>query len=121
MTPDGNDAPGDQSPAGDPASAMTPRRYLTLVGIGAAIGIPAALLAAVFLATVNVLEDWLWTDLPESMNLPEPPWSSVVGLPVAGALLVYIGRRFLPGDGGHPPLQGIGGGAVPYRYAPGIA
>ncbi len=111
-------APGGASAA---AEAMTPRRYLVLVGIGAAIGIPAALLAAGFLAVVHVAEEWLWTDLPESMGLSEPPWYLVVGLPVVGALLVYIGRRFLPGDGGHSPIDGIGGGAVPYRYAPGIA
>jgi H+/Cl- antiporter ClcA len=34
---------------------------------------------------------------------------------------VYLARRFLRGDGGHPPLQGIGGGAVPVSHAPGIA
>ena len=39
-----------------------PGGYLRLVLLGAAIGIPAALLAAVFLAAVHELEDWLWPD-----------------------------------------------------------
>ena len=34
---------------------------------------------------------------------------------------MLVARRFLPGDGGHPPLEGIGGGAVPVVNGPGIA
>jgi H+/Cl- antiporter ClcA len=87
--------------------------YLRLVLLGAAVGIPAALLAAVFLALVHELEDWLW---PEDAQ-----WYRVVGLPVAGAAVVLAARRLLPGDGGHPPLEGIGGAATPLSHAPGIA
>jgi H+/Cl- antiporter ClcA len=95
--------------------------YLRLVGLGALIGIPAALLAAVFLAFVHDLEHWLWDDLPSSLGASSPPWYLVLGLPVAGACIVLVARRFLPGDGGHPPLEGIGGGAVPLAHGPGIA
>src|SRR5262249_24620343 len=49
------------------------------------------------------------------------PWSFVRGLPVAGACIVLAARRLLPGDGGHSPLHGIGGGATPVAHAPGIA
>src|SRR5439155_12841196 len=35
--------------------------------------------------------------------------------------IVLLARRFLPGDGGHPPLEGIGGGPVPLANGPGIA
>jgi hypothetical protein len=55
--------------------------YLRLVGLGAAIGIPAALLAAVFLALVHDLEHWLWDDLPSSLGYTSPPWYLVIGLP----------------------------------------
>jgi chloride channel protein, CIC family len=85
--------------------------YLRLVALGAAIGIPAALVAALFLALVHELEDWLWSS--------SPPWYAVVGLPVAGACIVIAARRLLPGDGGHAPLEGIGGGATPVEYVPG--
>ena len=47
---------------------LSGRMYLRLVGLGAAIGIPAALVAALFLAVVHDLEHWLWTDLPNSLG-----------------------------------------------------
>jgi H+/Cl- antiporter ClcA len=95
--------------------------YLKLVLLGAAIGLPAALVAALFLALVHQCEEWLWTDLPDALGRSSPPWYLVIGLPVVGAAVVWVARRFLPGDGGHPPLEGIGGGATPWRYGPGIA
>jgi H+/Cl- antiporter ClcA len=96
--------------------------YLKLVGLGAAIGIPAALVAAMFLAFVHDLEHWLWHDLPDALGYSSPPWFLVIGLPVVGALCVVFARVLLPGDGGHSPLDGIGGGGpTPLAYAPGIA
>jgi len=95
--------------------------YLRLVGLGALIGIPAALVAALFLGLVHYLEDWLWDDLPDALGHASPPWWLVIGLPAAGACVVLAARALLPGDGGHSPIEGIGGGAVPVRFAPGIA
>ena len=97
------------------------RAYLRLVLLGVLIGIPSALLASVFLAFVHDLEHWLWTDLPDAIGVSSPPWYLVIGLPVAGACIVVLARRFLPGDGGHSPLQGMGGGFVPLANGPGIA
>lgn len=95
--------------------------YLKLVLIGAAIGIPAALVATVFLAVVHRLQTLLWSDLPSSLGLDGPPWYLILGLPVLGAAIVLLARRFLPGDGGHSPMQGISSHSTPVRYAPGIA
>lgn len=95
--------------------------YLRLVLLGAVIGIPAALLAVAFLVFVHDLEHWLWHDLPDALGEESPPWYLVIGLPIAGACLVVIARRFLPGDGGHSPLHGFGGGPPLISYAPGIA
>src|SRR5262245_15688121 len=95
--------------------------YLRLVALGALIGVPAALVAAGFLALVHDLEHRLWDSLPSALDYSSPPWWLVIGLPVAGACVVLAARRLLPGDGGHPPLEGIGGGAVPVSHAPGIA
>src|SRR6186997_2993979 len=100
---------------------ITAATYLRLIALGALIGIPAALVAALFLALVHDLEHWLWHDLPDSLGHPSPPWYLVIGLPAVGACIVLVARRLLPGDGGHSPLQGIGGGAVPLANAPGIA
>jgi H+/Cl- antiporter ClcA len=95
--------------------------YLRLVLLGALIGIPAALLAAVFLAFVHDLEHWLWEDLPDQLGSSLPPWYLVIGLTVAGAALVVAARALLPGDGGHEPLEGLGVAPTPVEYAPGIA
>jgi H+/Cl- antiporter ClcA len=75
----------------------------------------------VFLAFVHDLEHWLWDDLPSALGASSPPWYLVIGLPAVGALVVVVARRFFPGDGGHSPLQGIGGGYVPVANGPGIA
>jgi H+/Cl- antiporter ClcA len=97
-------------------------QYLKLIGLGALIGIPAALLAAVFLAVIHELEGWLWHDLPDALGYDAPPWFLVVGLPVAGAALVLAARRLLPGDGGHRPLDGFGASSpTPVAYMPGVA
>ena len=96
--------------------------YLRLVLLGAAIGIPAALVAALFLAFVHDVEHWLWVDLPDALGHSSPPWYLVVGLPFVGACVVLAARTLLPGDGGHSPLHGIGGGGpTPLAHAPGIA
>jgi len=100
---------------------MSGRGYLHLVLLGAGIGIPAALVAALFLALVHDLEHWLWHDLPDSLGHPSPPWYLVVGLPVVGALLVVIARALLPGDGGHEPLEGLATAPTPVSHGPGVA
>lgn len=98
-------------------------QYLRLIGLGALIGIPAALLAAVFLAFIHEAEGWLWHDLPDALGYDAPPWFLVVLLPVVGAALVLAARRLLPGDGGHRPLEGFSTSAAPTRvaYAPSVA
>ena len=97
------------------------RRALQLVALGAVIGVPAALLAALFLATVHELQHWLWHDLPERLDASGPPWYLVLGLPAAGACVVLLARRLLPGDGGHGPLGGISVEPTALSHAPGVA
>jgi H+/Cl- antiporter ClcA len=102
---------------------MSGGAYLKLIGLGALIGIPAALLAAIFLALIHELEDLLWHDLPDALGYDAPPWFLIVGLPVVGAAFVLTARRVLPGDGGHRPLDGFSTSAAPTRvsYAPSVA
>ena len=108
---------GGSATAADPAGDIRPLR---LVLLGAAIGIPAALAAALFFALVHELQHRLWTDLPAALGYEAPPWFLVVGLPVVGAALVVLARAALPGDGGASPLRGLEGGPVPLVNAPGI-
>jgi H+/Cl- antiporter ClcA len=100
---------------------LSGRAYLRLVLLGAAIGIPAALVAAGFLALVHELEDFLWYDLPDELGHTSPPWYLVIGLPAVGAGLIVVARSLLPGDGGHRPLAGISLAPTPVAYAPGVA
>jgi H+/Cl- antiporter ClcA len=100
---------------------ITGPAYLKLVGLGAAIGIPSALLAALFLAFVHDVEHWVWTDLPDALGHASPPWYLVILLPAVGAAICLVARLLLPGDGGHSPLEGIGHGATPVSYVPSIA
>ena len=91
------------------------------MGLGALVGVPAALLAALFIAVVHELEHWLWHDLPERLDASGPPWYLVLGLPLAGACVVLAARTLLPGDGGHEPLDPITVAPTPIAHAPGIA
>ncbi len=106
----------DNSPQAPPSAA----EYLRLVGIAALIGIPAALAAALFLGLIHGLEDWLWDELPASLGYAAPPWFLVLGLPVLGALLVVLARVFLPGDGGHRPLEGLSAAPTTPSHVPGV-
>jgi H+/Cl- antiporter ClcA len=104
-----------------PAQQISGPAYLRLIALGAAIGIPAALVAALFLAFVHDAEGWLWHDLPDALGYASPPWFLVIGLPVAGAAIVACARGLLPGDGGHPPLDGMSLAPTPLASVPGIA
>jgi H+/Cl- antiporter ClcA len=97
------------------------RRYLRLVLLGALIGIPAAVLAAGFLALVHELETLLWDDLPDALGHSSPPMYLVIALPVAGAAMVAAARALLPGDGGHNPIEGIVMTPTPPLAAVGVA
>jgi H+/Cl- antiporter ClcA len=100
---------------------MSGPRALRLIGIGAVVGIPAAVVAALFQAAVHELQHWLWNDVPDWFGASSPPWFLVLGLPLLGAALVLAARKALPGPGGHEPLEGITVEQTPVSYAPGVA
>ena len=121
-------ASGAQAPSDAPAGAaegtsppISGGAYLRLILLGAAIGIPASLLAVGFLAAVHELEHVLWHDVPDALDRESPPWYLILGLPVVGALIVILARRSLPGDGGHNPVEGLNASPTPAAYAPGVA
>jgi H+/Cl- antiporter ClcA len=112
-------APNAREP--EPLPPLEGRAYLRLILLGALIGIPAALVAALFLALVHDLEHWLWTDLPDHLGRSAPPWYLVIGLPVVGACIVVAARALLPGNGGHEPLHGLGTSPTPPSHGPSVA
>jgi H+/Cl- antiporter ClcA len=105
-----------------PTAAERPsgREYLRLVLLGAAVGIPAAFLAALFLAAVHGLEHVLWHDIPKDLGKTSPPWYLVIIFPVVGAAICLGARKLLPGDGGHDPLQGLKPSPTPVSHVPGV-
>jgi H+/Cl- antiporter ClcA len=107
--------------AAESPATVSGLRALRLVALGALVGVPAALVAALFVAVVHELEHWLWHDLPERLDASGPPWYLVLGLPVVGACVVLAARTLLPGDGGHEPLGGINVEPTPLSHAPGVA
>ena len=111
----------DAASASTSAPPIAGPAYVRLVLLGAVVGIPAAVVAAVFLGLVHDLEHWMWTDLPEELGESGPPWYLVLGLPVVGAAIVLAARTLLPGDGGHAPLDGLSPDPKPLSHAPGVA
>lgn len=95
--------------------------FLGLILIAGLLGIPAALVAALFLAAVHGIETFLWHHLPQLLGASSPPWYLVLGLPVLGALIVLFARKVLPGDGGHRPLEGLNTTPTPISHGPGVA
>ena len=104
-----------------PSPAVSGTRALRLIGLGALVGVPAALVAALFIAVVHELQHWLWHDLPERLGATAPPWYLVLGLPLLGACIVLVARTRLPGDGGHGPLGGISVEPTSLAHGPGVA
>jgi H+/Cl- antiporter ClcA len=100
---------------------LTASAYLRLILLGAVIGIPAALVAVLFLGLVHYLEGWLWEDLPDALGYSSPPWFLVLALPVVGAVVVVFARLVFPGDGGHPPIEGLSMKPTPLGHGPGVA
>ena len=72
-----------------PEEPLSGRAYLRLILLGGAIGLPAALVAALFLALVHDLQHRLWNDLPDALGHDSPPWFLVLGLPVVGGDPLY--------------------------------
>ncbi len=95
------------SPTPDPVAVLRSRSYVFLLVLCAAIGVPIAVAAYFFLALVSVLQEWIFTTLPESLGGGTAPlWWPFVPLLLAG-ILVSLTIRYLPGAGGHSPADGF--------------
>ncbi|MEU8516559.1 chloride channel protein [Kitasatospora sp. NPDC048722] len=96
----------DGSPP-DPFALVRTRGYVGLLVMAAALGVPISAAAYGFLALVNELQPWTYTDLPKALGFQEtPPWWPLPLLAAAG-LLVGATIRYLPGTGGHKPAEGL--------------
>jgi H+/Cl- antiporter ClcA len=100
-------------PPPDPAAVLRSRSYLALPALAAVIGVPISAVAYGFLALVDKLQPWIFTNLPDGLGFHgTPPWWPLPALALAG-LLVALTLRYLPGTGGHSPADGLQAGAPP--------
>jgi H+/Cl- antiporter ClcA len=111
------DTSSRSAPAGppDPMEIIRSKSYLAVLALGAAIGVPVAVVAYYFLTAVTKLQKAIFTDLPKDAGFHSmPSWWPLPWLFLSG-ILVAAAIRFLPGTGGHEPSDGFqaGGGPLP--------
>ena len=115
-------APAGGGPAIDPVAVIRSKRYIGALALAAIAGIPISAIAYGFLASVSVIQRFLFTELPNQMlGGPAPAWWPLPWLVLCG-LLVALTIRYLPGNGGHSPAMGFqtGGGPATGRELPAI-
>jgi chloride channel protein, CIC family len=97
----------------DPLALLRSRSYVALLVLAAIIGAPISAVAYGFLKLVDVVQKWVFTDLPKELGFHgTPPWWPLLPLAVAG-ILAGLAIRYLPGKGGHSPADGFKAGAGP--------
>jgi H+/Cl- antiporter ClcA len=107
----------------DPMDQLRTRKYVMLLLLAGAIGVPVAVVAYFFLKLVNYLQTYFFEKLPGNLGFHgEPVWWPLPLLVVSG-LLVGCAIKYLPGTGGHEPADGFkfGGGPANPIELPGIA
>ncbi|MFI6862847.1 chloride channel protein [Streptomyces sp. NPDC050421] len=120
MSDEPSGAPAAQQP--DPVTLIRTRGYAALLIMVAILGVPISAGAFGFLALVSELQSLTYDDLPKALGFAgTPTWWPVPLVGVAG-LLTGLAIRYLPGDGGHKPAEGlVSSGVAPAAQLPGIA
>lgn len=91
----------------DATAQLRSRQYVGLLVLAAVIGAPISAAAYYFLQLVNALPRWIYSDLPHALGFATAPmWWPVPVLAVAGVLVGSI-IHYLPGRGGHSPVDGF--------------
>ena len=105
----------------DPGELLRSRSYVSLLVLGAIVGIPVAAVAFFFLEAVGEAQEYLFDTLPGELGFDsQPSWWPIPLLAVSG-LLVSLTIRYLPGTAGHKPAEGFKtSGAVQPIELPGI-
>lgn len=110
----------DNHPAANLGPLLHDRGYLSLLLVAALLGAPLSLIAFGFLAAVHELEHWIWHELPHDLGFDHlPEWWPILTLGLAG-VLVALAVKYLPGHGGHVPVEGLGAGPTAPVELPGI-
>ena len=95
--------------------------YLSLLGIAALLGIPLSLVAFAFLVAVHELEQLVWDSLPDELGYDAvPAWWPILAVGLAGVIVGLV-VRYLPGSGGHVPVNGFSPEPTQPSALPGVA
>src|SRR5262249_5886318 len=102
-------------------SVLRSRRYIAALVIAAILGVPITIAAYGFLRLTNSTQTWVYTNLPHGVGFKTPPvWWPILPMLVAG-LVVGATVRYLPGAGGHVPVDGLHAqGVTAAKTLPGI-
>jgi H+/Cl- antiporter ClcA len=105
----------------DPFAIVRTKQYVALLILAAVLGVVISFLVYWYLKLIADIQTWVFTDLPKSLGFDgEPPWWPLLPLAVAGAI-VGATIRYLPGRGGHSPVDGFkAGGVAQSAELPGI-
>ncbi|PFG43321.1 H+/Cl- antiporter ClcA [Isoptericola jiangsuensis] len=120
MTQDAAAEPAEQDPLSAEQRVARERGYLRLLLLAAGVGIPVSLVAFGFLALLHWMEHAVWEQLPEALGMDVAPWWYALPWLALGGVLVGVAVRWLPGHGGHVPIDGLSIAPVPARFVPGI-
>jgi H+/Cl- antiporter ClcA len=100
-------------PVDEAGELLRSRRYIGLLLLAAVLGVPVSAVSYAFLALVEHLQRWMFTDLPRVLGHPVAPWWWPLPLVAVGGVLVGLTVRYLPGRGGHSPADGFHTGGAP--------
>lgn len=94
--------------------------YLGLLLLSAVIGIPISFAAFGFVSLEHELQHWIWESLPEAAGFDRAPWWWPMPLMLLAGLLTAPVIIWMPGHGGHVPVDGLGGRPTLPREVPGV-
>lgn len=115
-------APADEQPSVPrPHALLRSRSHLAALLLGAALGVPVAAIAYLFLAAIDQAQQYVFTTLPRAIGFDAAPWWWPIPLLGLSGLLIGLVIRHLPGTGGHEPAVGFAAsGPVAPSDLPGI-
>ncbi|MGA7688273.1 MAG: chloride channel protein [Jiangellales bacterium] len=93
---------------------------LRALGVASAVAIPISLVALAFLALVEQVTTWVWSDIPTAAGFAPDSWWWVLLIPTVGGVLAGLAVRHLAGGGGHDPIDGFSAKPVAPDAIPGV-
>jgi H+/Cl- antiporter ClcA len=96
------------------ATTMASKRFVALLVLVSIVGVVISFATWLFLEAIHQITQELWTHLPNALGYTNGPpvWWPLPVLAIAGVIVALAITR-LPGNGGHIPAKGLGGGDPP--------